>query len=364
MTSAQDLTLGSKAPKLEVKSYVKGTPVKQFEKGKTYVVECWATWCGPCIKSIPHLTKLQKEHGEKLTIIGVAVMQDDPDEVTQFVEKMGDKMDYRVALDNVDDPKAEEGLTVKNWLQASEQEGIPASFIVNGDGLIAWMGHPMEMDEPLEKILAGKWNVAEEAMKIKELKAKEKLMQELIAKLRPLYSKFNETGDATEVLDFLDEAAKKVPEQQIQFDMTKFQILSSPKGNTDKALALAEKLLANEEVTNDPETLNFMAWTIVSPDREKKADAKLAKFALNVALKADNLVKQQDPSVADTVAKAYFDNGLFEKAVEVQERVVETAKGTELEQDPGIKKRLRQYRRALETSKSNGDAKPEDSKKE
>ena len=43
---AQSLGVGDSAPKLEVKEFVKGDAVKEFEKGKTYVVEFWATWCG------------------------------------------------------------------------------------------------------------------------------------------------------------------------------------------------------------------------------------------------------------------------------------------------------------------------------
>ncbi len=55
---AGDLSVGDAAPKLAVKEFVKGDPIAQLEKGKTYVVEFWATWCGPCRTSIPHLTEL------------------------------------------------------------------------------------------------------------------------------------------------------------------------------------------------------------------------------------------------------------------------------------------------------------------
>ncbi len=58
--SAQTLGLGDPAPALAVKEFVKGAPVTAFQKGNVYVVEFWATWCGPCRTSIPHLTELQK----------------------------------------------------------------------------------------------------------------------------------------------------------------------------------------------------------------------------------------------------------------------------------------------------------------
>ena len=40
-------------------------------------------------------------------------------------------------------------------MTAAGQGGIPTAFIVNGEGKIAWIGHPMEMEKPLEKVIAG-----------------------------------------------------------------------------------------------------------------------------------------------------------------------------------------------------------------
>src|SRR5438105_4278369 len=85
------LSVGDSAPKLKVKEFVKGDPVKDLEKGKVHVVEFWATWCGPCRVSIPHLTELQKKHKD-VVFIGVSVSERDFDNVKPFVEKMGDKM--------------------------------------------------------------------------------------------------------------------------------------------------------------------------------------------------------------------------------------------------------------------------------
>ena len=347
---AEELTIGSKAPKLDVKEFVKGDAVDRFENGKVYIVELWATWCGPCKTTIPRLTKLQKKYTD-LTIIGIAILEEDQTLVAPFVEEMGEKMSYRVALDNVPeggDPK--DGATVKNWMEASEQSGIPASFIVNGDGVIAWIGHPGEIDEPLAMIISGKWDLQKEALKSKEIFAQRKKLEATFKTLQALFVKFQDDGDSTELMAHLETASKELPDRADQFSLIQFQILVSPKGNSDQALALGNKLLESE-LGENPEALNNLAWLLVSPDRVNKADPNLLKFALKAAIKADNLSKREDSSVADTLAKVFFDNEQFDKAVETQERVIELAIGTPMENDPGMKKRLRQYKRSLDESK-------------
>jgi len=148
---AATLKVGDAAPALAIDTWVKGDAVKSFEKGKIYVVEFWATWCGPCIKAIPHLTELQKEHKE-VTFIGVAASEKPGDNadrlkrVQEFVAKQGGKMEYRVGFDG-------DGEMRESWKRASGQRGIPCTFIVNGDGKIAWIGHPSQLDEALAPLV-------------------------------------------------------------------------------------------------------------------------------------------------------------------------------------------------------------------
>jgi thiol-disulfide isomerase/thioredoxin len=157
------LKVGDRAPKLQTGKWVQGEPVKDFEKGKAYIVEFWATWCPPCRTSIPHLNETYEKFKDKgLIVIGQDCSERDESLVAPFVKKMGDKMTYRVALDDKTSSKG--GQMAKTWMEAAGQNGIPTAFLVDTKGVIAWIGHPMELKEQvIADVLAGKAPVSKGA---------------------------------------------------------------------------------------------------------------------------------------------------------------------------------------------------------
>lgn len=154
--AAPTLKVGDPAPKLQTGKWVQGEPVKEFQPGKAYLVEFWATWCPPCRASIPHLNELHKKFMDKgLVVIGQNCWERDDALVAPFVKKMGDKMTYRVALD--DKTSKSRGWMAANWMDAAGKTGIPGAFLVDTRGVIAWIGHPMALkEEVIEQVLAGK----------------------------------------------------------------------------------------------------------------------------------------------------------------------------------------------------------------
>ena len=140
------LKVGSKAPAVKADKWVKGTQVKSFETGKVYVMEFWATWCPPCVESIPHLTELQKSHKD-VTVIGMASSETRGkpataatlEKVEKFVKAKGSEMEYTIGYDAA-------GVMGKDWLRAAGQSGIPCAFVVDGTGKIAWIGNPLDQE--------------------------------------------------------------------------------------------------------------------------------------------------------------------------------------------------------------------------
>src|SRR5437667_11434455 len=157
------LKVGDRAPKLQTGKWVQGQPVTEFKKGQAYIVEFWATWCGPCRVSIPHLNETYMRYKDKgLTVIGQDCWERDESLVEPFIKKLGEKMTYRVALDDKKDN--EKGKMAETWMAAAGRNGIPSAFLVDTKGTIAWIGHPMQLkDKIIEEVLAGKFDIKKAA---------------------------------------------------------------------------------------------------------------------------------------------------------------------------------------------------------
>jgi thiol-disulfide isomerase/thioredoxin len=320
---AQDLTAGSKAPALSIEEWMKGKAVSSFEPGQTYVVEFWATWCPPCLKSIPHLTEVQKKYADsKVTVIGVASSERPKTAEAQragmvkFIEGKGDEMAYTIAFDP-DHSMSE------TWMRPANQNGIPTCFIVDGTGTIAWIGSPFVLDEPLEKIVAGKWDIKAEA-------ANAKAKAELQAKLQPLMQKANAATQQEqwdEALTALDEAIALGAEAEKQVTGWKFYILLQKK-DYEQAYAFAEK--AGKGVfKDDANGLNQLAWLMVDPETADSIEKKNLDLALRMSTRSCELSKGKpdEPMMLDTLATVHSAKGENAKAVEIQTRAVALMQG-------------------------------------
>ncbi len=315
------LIVGDPAPALSIEKWLKGEPVTGFEKGKVYVVEFWATWCGPCKASMPHLSELQKEYKGRVTIIGVGSpgWRDNLSDAEAMVKAKGDEMGYTVAWDksvatdekDKDDKPVTLGATDNAYMKAARQTGIPRAFVIDGKGNLAWLGHPMKLDFVLDDIVAGKWDYKESPIKIKE-------MEDEAAKILD-----DADTDPKGAVKAIGEFEKKYPKMAPRLASTKYEILFSAKNYAD-AFKTGDEVVNQAIQHKDQSTLNRIAWGIVDPEGSVPAKEKQngLPLAMKAATAAAEITKEKDAAILDTLARCYWIKGDKPKAVELQKKAI------------------------------------------
>jgi cytochrome c biogenesis protein CcmG/thiol:disulfide interchange protein DsbE len=108
-------------------------------RGKFVIVDIWATWCGPCRRSIPHLNQLYAKYKDRLVVVGIS------DEPEQNIRNMAEpRIDYAVASD-----------TQARVARALEVKGIPHAILIDPKGIVRFEGMPQYLTEKgLGKLMA------------------------------------------------------------------------------------------------------------------------------------------------------------------------------------------------------------------
>lgn len=283
---AAELTIGDPAPAWDVQTWVKGDAVDPAAlKGKAIILlDFFSVQEQGADESIKKLNALQSKYPTAVKV--VALGRENQEEVKEYAGKHEFK--YVVGVDNLRNTSGEYGAA-----------GGIFTVLIDKEGRLVWIGGRGDVDGPLERLVAGKFDL-ERAKKT-------------IALEREL-TRIRNTGDAEKIGPAADALLAHEPSSLYAVRMKQWCFAQN-----DDAKGWREFIAAQVPKITESSSLNDIAWRMVlGTDLEwRDAGAMLA-----AAKRAADLTQSKDASILDTLARVYSAIGQMDRAVETQKKAI------------------------------------------
>ena len=114
-------------------------------RGKTIVVNFWATWCPPCRREMTSLEELHIATKDKNVIVLAVDIGEDIETVFSFISSIEPSPSFPILFDT-------DSLVMEKW----KVQGLPTTYVINPEGDIVYKavgGREFNHPDILEKIL-------------------------------------------------------------------------------------------------------------------------------------------------------------------------------------------------------------------
>lgn len=131
------LKVGDTAPNLAIATWWQNKNLPEFQQNRVYLVDFWASGDAPSAQSFSQLAQLKAAYASEGVEVVAVGMDENADDAANFLEQQGGQFDFFVGLDR-------KGISWNAWGRAAGKGNTPASFLVDAQGRIVWIGHLMD----------------------------------------------------------------------------------------------------------------------------------------------------------------------------------------------------------------------------
>jgi thiol-disulfide isomerase/thioredoxin len=136
--------IGEKAPEIHITNWIKNQPRSKELSGKFVIIDFWATWCAPCLESVPHMNNLVNKNKSRPNLVFLSITDEKEDRVKELLNRV--EFSSTVVSD-----------VTRQTLENFKVKFIPLCVVIDDKNNIQWVGNPAELhNEAISAIMDGK----------------------------------------------------------------------------------------------------------------------------------------------------------------------------------------------------------------
>lgn len=216
---------GDQAPALRFERFFnRKEHFREVKFDQLTAVVLWNAGCSGCLSAVNEVSELGASYS--MPCYGVAVMVRDVGRTAEAALESNSLAILALEERPDDLTGLMRGNVTRHWLEASGQQGVPSTFLIEKGGRVAWIGDPIEIADVLPAIIGGSWDLSAARDKHRSTTSDDGIVQ--LRLIRDMTDALV-TGELDEGLRLMARGERHLPllSEDPEFAILKFSLLAA-----------------------------------------------------------------------------------------------------------------------------------------